>query len=87
MCTFSMEGRDFERKKYSVRTGKINKKKHILLFILGQIFKEFIYLHNLGNYLKKINGPEIFTGGNLFNIIIGELMFVYFFGGGWGTVL
>ena len=76
-----MEGRDFERKKSSVRTGKIIIKKYILLFIIGTFFKEFIYLHNLGNYLEK-NGPEIFTGGNLFNIIIGKLMF--FFGGGDG---
>ena len=60
-----------------------NKKKHILLFIIGKMFKEFIYLHNLGNYLEK-NGPEICTGGHLFNIIIGELMFVYFFGGDGG---
>ena len=42
------------------------------------MFKEFIYLHNLGNYLEK-NGPEIFTGRNLFNIIIGELMFFVLF--------
>ena len=49
-----MEGRDFERKKSSVRTGKIIRKKHILLFIIGKFFKEFIYIHNLGNYLKKM---------------------------------
>ena len=53
VCTFRMEGRDFERKKIFCQNWENNKKKHILLFIIGKIFKEFIYLHNLGNYLKK----------------------------------
>ena len=50
MCTFSMDGRDFERKKYSVRTGKIiRERKHILLFIIGKFFKLIYLLTQFGN--------------------------------------
>ena len=41
-----------ERKKSSVRTVKIIRKKYFAIYN-RKIFKEFIYLHNLGNYLDK----------------------------------
>ena len=65
-----------EEKKSSVTTGKIIiRRKNILLFIMGNFSREFIYSHNLGIYLVN-KWSRNFTGGNLFNIIIGELMFL-----------
>ena len=82
MCTFSMEGRDFERKKSSVRTGKIIRKTYFAIYN-RKIFQGIYLFTQFGKLFGK-NGPNCFTGGHLFNIIIGELMFVYFFFGGDG---
>ena len=87
VCTLSMEGRDFKRKKSSVRTGKIIRKTYFAIYN-RKIFKGIYLFTQFGKLFVEKKGPEMFTGGNLFNIIIGELMFVYIFrGGGWGTVL
>ena len=71
-----MEGRDFERKKYSARTGEIIIRRKYFAIYNREFFQ--------GNLFGEKNGPEIFTGGNLLNIIIEELMFVIFFLGGTG---
>ena len=80
VCTFRMEGRDLERKKSSVRTGKIIRKTYFAIY--NRTNFQGIYLFTQFGKLFEKNGPEIFTGGNLFNIIIGELMFLFCFLGG-----
>ena len=74
MCTFNIEGRKLGRKIVFCQNWKKTKIQDIVLLIkIGKFSREFINYYNLGFFLKI--GPEMLIRGNLFNIIIEELMF------------
>ena len=52
MCTLSMVGRDFKRKKYSVRTGKIIRKIYFAIYY-RKMFKGIYLFTQFGKLFGK----------------------------------
>ena len=85
MFTFSIEGRDFERKKSSVRTGKII--RLFLLFIIGKFFKGIYLFTQFGNLFRKKLSRNVYRRKFIQYYNRGFNVCEIFFWGGWGTVL
>ena len=59
VCTFSMEGRNFEEKKSSVRTGKKLGGKNCVIYN-REIVQWNLFIPTIWEFNWKINGPEFF---------------------------